>query len=155
MPCNVFDYKKMKNTHLLFTALIVIAAAACTSGKVTDGLSGDTTSNENGISWFRTEDIHINNDSLTYVLFFPQSWWNRVLDSSETDSTMTMDDLYTAQDDMLWYNAMCRNILVSLGANYYEADSEIDVYYSGGVFHATRDSNFGRARPRPCFQRLF
>lgn len=91
------------------------------------------------------EDVHIDSDSTVYDLFFwSHKYIEHVLHEMEAEGdTAGIDDLYIAMDDMVWYEAMCREWLEEQGATYYETDASKAVYYRGGVFRTKEESDWG------------
>lgn len=103
------------------------------------------------------EDVHIDSDSTVYVLFFwSNKYIERVLREMEAEGDSAgIDDLYIAMDDMVWYEAMCREWLEEQGATYYETDASKAVYYRGGVFRTKEESDWGVLVVEPGKEPIF
>ncbi|MCR4857234.1 MAG: hypothetical protein K5890_03435 [Bacteroidales bacterium] len=142
-----FYNMKCFSTKLVFcAALLVFGLTACKNGNVNGpdvgiAVLSDTSTIKH--SW--AKDISVDGSCLTYVIFFwSDDFTERTVQELESSGdTVGLDNFYTAADDMQWYMAICRDRLEELKAKYYETDASNAVYYPGGVFRTTKDSDCG------------
>lgn len=142
-----FNKIKYFSTKLLIcAALLVIGLTACKNSNVNRPDAGtavlsDTSTVNN--SW--AQDISVDDNGLTYVLFFwSDDFTERTVQELESSGdTVGLDNFYTAADDMQWYLAICRDRLKEMKAKYYETDASRAVHYPSGVFRTPKDSDCG------------